>query len=755
MQIQQKSLLAKLLATENITVEVKADLPTAAFDPISRTMYIPKWKDMPTSMQDLLIGHEVGHAFETPAEGWHDAVCEDRTLKGFLNVIEDARIERKVKARYPGLVRSFYAGYRELFERDFFGVKDVDVNKLPLIDRINLHFKIGSFLNVQFSDSEQSFVDRCATTESWDEVEALARELHGKAQETAEEDVEQLMEDFAPQSGDSDMGMEGDMSGWEQTESEDTSEDEGGSAAGNTGEETDEDSDNESQGAGSSEDDDDSVGDTIEDEDEPEAPKAVQDFADNGGVGSITDNAFRENEDKLLDNSKSKQFVYINVPTNINLADVIVQPKEVYKWDRMEVGYTAEPQNPKAVGDRLYKDFIAKNSKTINQMVSSFEMKRKASQFIKAKTAKTGDLNEDRLWAYKTSDDLFKQVTSIPEGKNHGFIMYLDMSGSMFRNMAGTIDQLINLTMFARKINVPFEVYGFTSGNCSWGSQLSTVNTKAGDYMFEEAKVIKLITSDFSKRQLEEAYKFLLVWKMSFDYRMANRYSRSDSGLVPVFTNNPALDMGGTPLNATLVIGLEIAKQFRKTTGVEILNTIILTDGEATDFASVWQANTEGQLFEKNLHYYNQSPVLKYGSSTYMSFDSIHAHRNVEMTAQLLEMYKDVTGSKVVNYHLLDKFTKRHLEDCRDYATIGNPDMGYYEWDQLISKQRASGLVEVKDKVGFDVRYIMNGGALNIQDEELEVKSNAKGDLLRGFRKFAGSKAQQRVFVQRFIPEIA
>ena len=752
MQIQQKSLLAKLLATENITVEVKKDLPTAAFDPTSRTMYIPKWKDMPTSMQDLLIGHEVGHAFETPAEGWHDAICEDRTLKGFLNVIEDARIERKVKARYPGLVRSFYAGYRELFERDFFGVKDVDVNKLPLIDRINLHFKVGSFLNVRFTTEEQSFVDRCATTESWEDVEALARELHGKAQETAEEDMETVMEDFAPSEGDGDMEMSGDFSSWEQSESEDTSEDEDGSASGNNGEETDEDSDSETSGSAS--DDSDSDGDDMENDGEPEAPEAVQDFVDNGGVGSITDNAFRDNEEKLLDTSESKESVYIKLPTGKSIMSEIVQPREVYKWDVVEVGYRDNPADAKAYADKLYRDFITQNSKTINQMVSTFEMKRKASQFIKAKTAKTGDLNEDRLWAYKTSDDLFKQITSIPEGKNHGFIMYLDMSGSMFRNMADTIAQLINLTMFARKINVPFEVYGFTSGHGSWGAAYQRPDAQAGEYVVEETKVVKLLTSDFSKAQLEEAYKYLLLWKSSFDYRMASRYDRIDDGLIPVWMNgNNALDMGGTPLNATLVIGLEIAKHFRKATGVEILNTIILTDGEATDFAEYWKENERG-LWPSQVSHYGQVPVLKYGSAVYPLLQG-NAHRNVELTCTLLEMYKEITGSKVVNYHIVDRFTKRTLEDCKDYACVDNIDMGYWEWEKIFKPQQASGLIEARDKVGFDVRYIMNGNKLAIEDEELEVKSNSKGDLLRGFRKFASSKAQQRIFVQKFIPEVA
>ena len=69
--------------------------------------------------------------------------------------------------------------------------------------------------------------------------------------------------------------------------------------------------------------------------------------------------------------------------------------------------------------------------------------------------------------------------------------------------------------------------------------------------------------------------------------------------------------------------------------------------------------------------------------------------------------------------------------------------------------QVAAGIIEVKDKFGFDVRYILDGSKLNIQNEELVVKSDSKSDLLKGFRKFASSKSQQRVFVQKFIPEIA
>ena len=111
MLAQSKSILAKLLATENITVEHKK-ISTAYFDTKNRVMALPIWKQMSPELYDLLLGHETGHALYTPNEGWHDNL-KDKTKKGYktyLNVIEDVRIERAIQEKFPGLKTSFRKG---------------------------------------------------------------------------------------------------------------------------------------------------------------------------------------------------------------------------------------------------------------------------------------------------------------------------------------------------------------------------------------------------------------------------------------------------------------------------------------------------------------------------------------------------------------------------------------------------------------------------------------------------------------------
>ena len=60
-----------------------------------------------------------------------------------MNVVEDARIEKLMKRKFPGLSRSFYQGYEELNDEDFFEIQEIDLKRLSFIDRIN---SLGWFL---------------------------------------------------------------------------------------------------------------------------------------------------------------------------------------------------------------------------------------------------------------------------------------------------------------------------------------------------------------------------------------------------------------------------------------------------------------------------------------------------------------------------------------------------------------------------------------------------------------------------------
>ena len=195
-----RSTVARLLATENITV-VQDNVRTASFDVKNRVLRLPSWSDVETYTEDHLIGHEVGHALFTPLDGWHSAVCsKGAAYKSYLNVVEDARIEKLIQRKYPGLRTPFIKSYRKLLADGFFGGQLDDINKMSLIDRINVYFKCGQSIGVKFGAEDTHWLPRIDAAETWEDVVAIVdelfdQELEKKRQSDEDKEEEQLLDD--------------------------------------------------------------------------------------------------------------------------------------------------------------------------------------------------------------------------------------------------------------------------------------------------------------------------------------------------------------------------------------------------------------------------------------------------------------------------------------------------------------------------------------------------------------------------------
>lgn len=722
--IETKSILAKLLATEDITVEHQ-QIGTAAFDVKNRKLLLPMWGEMSDSLYDLLIGHEVGHARYTPPQGWHDAVLEDMNKKAFYNILEDVRIEKKVKKKYPGLVKSFYQGYRELFEKDFFGVKDRDYNNLTFIDRINLHYKIGAFLNVQFSDTEKEILARLDAAETWDDIKALAEELYQKAQDDKDTAMETMSLDDMEFGEDGDDLEPGDMIEW------------------------------------------------LEGEGDVDAQQRVHkdDFEeDENPIYSETDATFRRKEEELLD-KLAQPIKYVDFKP-YDYKKKVISPKDIYNGkleDRFQQWNYAESNpgttNLEEKSKELYSEFMRHISPQINAMAAHFDRKKAAQAFRKASISKTGDLNEDKLFAYKLTEDLFKRSTSIPDGKNHGFLMYLDMSGSMDNHMAGTIDQLLTLVLFCQKVNIPFEVYGFTTSyGWRWGDRtdhsVKDINFASTE---EDIKVVNLYSSTFKKAQRTKALQTLLLWKECFrkydwnedadQFSIKRGYEYEDD-----YTENP-FEMGGTPLNTMLALGVDLANDFRKAHKVEILNTIVLTDGGATDWIEEADTYTDSEGNKKTqwhgIRDYNHRICIR------RKGHQITSRRDVTrstLTTLLSEQYKQLTGSKLINFYVTN-WNKRQL-DSEWYWSHDNSNSleGKWEFDKQWDKQKSSrtGVLHYSPSQGFDEMFWIKGAKnLDITEQELQPKSAKKIDVLREFKKLNKNKTKNKIFLNNFIEIIS
>lgn len=729
--ISSKSILAKLLATENIRVEHRK-VQTAYFDLKNRVMVLPIWKTITPHLYDLLLGHEVGHALNTPSEGWHDCVTEKhkKGFKSFLNVIEDARIEKLMQGKFPGLKISFKKGYSELMEMDFFGVQknNWDIDKLPLIDRINLQYKVGSYLNIQFSDYEKTFLAKIDKIKTWEDVVAIANELYEYSK--TEPKLTQL-DDFDFDSKFDEDEDEDDDVEYEETESEDDDKSKRGRQS-DSGRDLD-----------------------------PE---------------SLTDNYFRGMENTLVD-PKVKPYIYANLP-DINLKNIIVPYKKIFeytndfkfRYDSSVVNSSTEEKERviSNLKEKLFQRFLNTNKKYIAYLVKEFELQRNARQFARAAVSKTGKLDMKKIQQYKLNDDIFKRISVIPKGKSHGLIMFVDYSGSMTENIGATIEQTIILAMFCRKVNIPFRVYAFLDSagenflkehdiNLSteeyyqklYSSNLiDKFSSNDDDYLFDGTyfRLREYLSSEMSSNEFKDMIKFWLT--VGYAYGLRNHRTRyydpalgeeSDKILNGDFEN-----LNGTPLNEAVACSIKITREFKEQYKLDLVNTVFLTDGDSNDSEA---KHSKGRI--EHLSKYGKDYNLVFRDPKTM-LEGVKPP-GAETTVGLLNLLKSMTGINVIGFFISPFYGKGVI--INRLRKFGKFDADF-ELKYKNSKQTKFYMI---NNVGYDDYYIIPGGReLQVTEDVLRVEENAtKSAIKNAFMKMQKGKFVNRVLLNRFISKIA
>jgi hypothetical protein len=705
---QSKSLLAKLMATENLIVEQR-NVRTASFDTETRVLTVPILdKNISSYLYDLFLGHEVGHALYTPMEGLLKAK-DLKIPRSIINVIEDVRIERKIKTKYPGIRQCFIKGYRELIEKDFFGTDGIDLNELNFIDRVNLYSKGGAAQGIKFpNDEEKALLSKIENAESFDDVINIAIEVAGYMESQAEEQrqkrkVEIQLDEDAEDEFDFESLKSGEV---EESDDEDW---EGG--------EIGEDADIADEGAGGF------------------------NGSKTADTTSFTDEEFHKNEHKLF-SKEYGAYYYGNIP-DVDLDRMIIPYKKIWgRYREFCASHYGNYGNESGINRKGFVKLRSDSAKVVGYLAKEFELRKNAEQLKRATTARTGELNMSKLWAYKLTDDIFKKISVVPDGKSHGLVMFIDWSGSMARHIDSTIKQLINLTMFCKKVNIPFEVYAFTSeyrGDKEYGDT-HTGTQKPGDIQFSPSNLMNLFSSKMSASEFSYAASAML--------RLGNsRWPR------PMWFR-----LGGTPLNETIMAAMKIVPEFQKKFKLQIVNTVFLTDGEGHPSRHVW--------CELQDSFYAGKPVITarrsnsrdssegLNAETFVICDPVTKQQEIcdntfgrKLTSSYIKLLKQRTGCNVIGFYVLSgRELSRVLGDF--FPNVANRD-------SYVTKFRESkSLIVTND--GYDEYYLLRAEGLDIEDKEFEVKENATTrGLVSAFRKYAGNRLNQRVVLNRFIGMIA
>jgi len=725
-QKEIKGNLARLLATENLVVEHR-NVPTAQFDVERRVLTLPNWDKASNIVYDMLVGHEVGHALFTPNEDWRKKV---KVPQSYVNVVEDVRIEKLMKRKYPGIRKSFSGGYAELNALDFFEIADENLGEFAFIDRINLHYKVGASALIPFTEEEKVFVTRAENTETFDEVLTLADDIRKFVKASQEEQKQESNTD-----GSLDIEFDGQDN-------------------------NDFDSDSESQQPSNS----DASNEEIDQESDIDDPNF--DEGESGGYEGgdhwegETQEKFDKKTESLSDTSNCRNINYVEIPKTVDLNKVLVDWKVIHDWidqnaEESIKDSVANPWDTRATYadvDAKYQEFRNENKKEVSYLVKEFECKKSADAYARTSTAKTGVLDTSKLHTYKHSEDLFKRINIVPDGKNHGMLFILDWSGSMQYEILPTVKQLLNLTAFCKKVQIPFEVYAFTnewqralraksnepdSGYGYYSSYNRTYEGLEKDTIYineKEFHLMNFLSSRSNPKDYERQCRNIFREAYAFTHRNTT------------YHYTIGLELSGTPLNEAIVMLNYIIPSFKRQNDLQRVNVCVLTDGDSNGISygsSHFYGDDEEDttVRPRTVDYGN---VALRDRKTGIVYPTMGYH---EATVTFIQQVRDrfpevnVLGFRLLPGSRLSEFVAR---------------FGTYEKYEEVQKQwRKEKSAVVPEPKGYSALYAISSKDLE-NDNQFEVKEGAKkGDITRAFKKMLKSKSTNKKLLNSFVSHVA
>ena len=705
MTTHSTDVFARLLAAENLAVVHDASAETASFDLDSRVLTLPVWDTMSGHVYDMLVSHEVSHALHTPLEGWKNeleaAGANASLVQHYINVVEDVRIERMIQAKFPGLRPDYKAG-RQWMKTNIMGdvLADVANGKAHSIDHVNLFAK-GMLDATDLTADEMAMYDRCYACETFDEVVALAKEF-----------INELPEQEANGGDASDGNAQGEGQ-------------EGGEGA-----HGDEQAEGNAQG-------DDNANANGEGQDQSENAQANSEAKGDGSMESAADakddgsnadsNDQRSEAAKKMDaamkglvNQSASEHQMRNLPVvGKRMSDFLITADEVIN---SHAGVTIMASD---IATRNYTNLQQEQKAMVNHMVNLFNQKRSATAHKRARRAKTGVLDTVKMTNYKWSEDIFRQIKVMPEGKNHGFFMLVDWSGSMSDKIIETVKQTIMLAEFCRRVNVPFRVAAFSSTGAEYLRNKERAEYVKGDLEpLYGTCLVEYLSSDLKKADFDKAATIF------FDGAIGSTYDRTSYRC----SGHKFDSLGSTPLDEGIMIASERMMQMRAAGKCEIMNLIVLTDGEASSnmfVSSDWGRQKQGATIT--------DPISGLRFNTQNNWNTVR---------QSTKMALDVLRARVGQVNIVGIYLASNKRDYTDFFH-GQRDLdGAAQWDP---KQRLYPV----DLDGYEKYFIFVTNAKPVKGLDSVNAADSKAKVRNALIREGKDRKDRKTFLNQLFDMVA
>jgi len=346
------------------------------------------------------------------------------------------------------------------------------------------------------------------------------------------------------------------------------------------------------------------------------------------------------------------------------------------------------------------------------------------------------------LPAYKYSDDIFKKLTIVPDGKNHGMMMLLDWSGSMSDVLNDTVKQLLNLVEFCRKVNIPFEVYFFTSERTRDSEENKAWSKNYGEFKLDDFNLVNCLSHRMNKKTLDLSMKMMYHMSQYFNNRyhrkwVDNRqdyYAQSESWGIP-----NQYYLGNTPLNEALIYCNKLIPMFKKRYDIEKMTFITLTDG-----AGNYPRN---DILGKDRDDWDKTTVYELDGKKFAERSNI--------TSNLLNHIKNQHKVNVIGFYIVKRIKRWDIERyIGDYKDWNDKEKKISKFRKELSTNKAAAC----EQDGYNKYFVLDGKKLGVENfnmDNIEVKKGTPSEFKRIFGKSMANRLVSRVVLNKFIQEVA
>ena len=451
---------------------------------------------------------------------------------------------------------------------------------------------------------------------------------------------------------------------------------------------------------------------------EASAETELQTETEEEKLKSHTDTAQRQSEKELVERDKHDNPIDIVYGlTDQQWKDSVVSYKELAEERKNLIPFFGTWREEE---ENHFNAFENETKRFVQIMAKEFEMKKAAWRSKRAQTARSGSLDVNKLYSYKYNDDIFKRFVSMPDAKNHGMVLLVDWSGSMHEDLGSVIKQVLSLTAFCKKVNIPFDVYSFTSKNSECRAP-SIQHVKHDDL-----HVVHMLSSKMNKIEYNEAFRAYA--KMSWVFNVKGGYL---AGSVLTDLEN----LGMTPLNAVLTYIPTLLAKFRQETGAQKIIFTCLTDGASQSADS-------------------RQSIGGYGGRKFIVNNKLLDTSGESETEVLLKNIKNYCENTVG--YFLTRGNRHNFQ----YALPNETDKRI-PWLEVMDLRREflkNKLLHYKNTKGYGDYFILRSdkASLNTDNEDFAVSKVAKkAEITRAFKKFQKSKKGNRIMATKFAEAVA